>query len=154
MSHWLLTHARQQQWSTRLKTDIDPVLASSPNNYGISDASFTQQLTASALDVSPGSDQSPLQNWANAGSTYPFPASTYQGNFSPAPYSNNASWPTLNASGQGIYASAQHANGFMTSELPRFEPIGLDPPILIYLTEDANQRQVFTTRSPWMTRST
>lgn len=123
-SSFLLTGARsQQQWSTPINTTaFDSSIPNGSANYAMTDTSFTQQLNS--IDISPESENSSLQAWPSSMQTYTSQPTTYQGIFDSTSYPTRTAWSSMGAAAPNPYASGQDIDTFMTSDFPKFGPLG------------------------------
>jgi Domain of unknown function (DUF4451) len=135
---FLLTDTRlHQQWSKPLNTNFDSQPSQQSGNFAMTEPSFTQQLNS--IDISPESDDSSLPAWPSAVQTLTSQPNIYSGTSYPTPYSTTAPWTSATGSIHDLYASSQDATNFITSDFPKFEPIGANGPNLNYLNKGTNR---------------
>ena len=118
----LTSRRSQQQWSTPINTTFDPSALNGSTNYAMTDTSFTQQLNG--IDISPESDNSSLQAWPSGMQTYTSQPTTYQGMFDSTSYPTRTAWSSAGPAAANPYTSGQNVDTFMTSDFPKFGPIG------------------------------
>lgn len=137
-SSFLLTDTwLQQQWSTSVNTTLDSQIAQASNSYALTDPSFTQQLNS--IDFSPESDNSSLQTWPSAVQSYNQQPTSYPEAFTTTSYPATAGWNSLSTSAPSHYLSNQNVGQFMTSEFPKFEPLGVTGSNFNYTNPSTNQ---------------